>query len=108
MKPASGLDPATLEKVLELLPEFVLVMDRAGTILYINRVEQGYQHEAEQLRGLLPICAWCGKIRNERGQWESLDGFVSRELARDVTHSQCGDCATRELAALDPTGRQRR
>jgi PAS domain S-box-containing protein len=46
MKTVSGLDSATLERMLELVPEFVLIVDRAGMILYINHVEPGYQLEA--------------------------------------------------------------
>lgn len=61
------------------------------------------QAEMEQLRGLLPICAWCGVIRNEQGKWEPFEDFASRELERGVTHTQCPACAHRELAELDNT-----
>jgi PAS domain S-box-containing protein len=40
------LDPAVLGRILEAIPEFVIVIDRDGVIRYINRVEPGYDRDA--------------------------------------------------------------
>ncbi len=45
------------------------------------------------LRGLLPICAWCGrKIETEQGQWVSLESYVVEHSEAEFTHGICPDC----------------
>ncbi len=49
-------------------------------------------HESAMLRGLLPICAWCKKIREDEGQWTQLESFIKRRSAADFTHCICPSC----------------
>jgi hypothetical protein len=49
--------------------------------------------EVQTLRGLLPICAWCKKIRNETGDWKELAAYVTDHTAASVTHGICPECA---------------
>jgi PAS domain S-box-containing protein len=48
------------------------------------------------LKGLIPICAWCKKARNDRGYWDNLENFVREHSSADFTHGICPDCM-REL-----------
>lgn len=48
--------------------------------------------ELLQLRSLLPICANCKKIRNEKDYWESVERYFKTSLDLDFTHSICPDC----------------
>jgi PAS domain S-box-containing protein len=48
------------------------------------------------LTGLLPICAACKKIRDERGRWNMLERFIEDHSQAHFTHSFCPECA-REL-----------
>ncbi len=49
--------------------------------------------EIKRLKGMLPICAWCGKkVRDELGQWISLDQYITLHTDATVTHSICDDC----------------
>ncbi len=50
--------------------------------------------------GLVPICAWCRKVRAPEGEWQSLEDYLSDQLRVGVTHGMCPDCAAR-LAAGD-------
>ena len=45
-----------------------------------------------KLEGLLPICAFCKSIRNEAGEWESLEGFISKRSDADFSHGLCPTC----------------
>lgn len=47
------------------------------------------------LRGLLPICASCKKIRDDRGYWQLIESYVSTHTDADFTHGICPDCAKR-------------
>ena len=51
--------------------------------------------EVQQLSGLLPICAWCKKIRDDSGYWSQLEVYVSQHTEAEFTHAICPDCATR-------------
>jgi PAS domain-containing protein len=48
------------------------------------------------LRGLLPICAQCKKIRDDQNYWQRLETYLSEHLSLDFTHGLCPNCA-REL-----------
>ena len=49
--------------------------------------------ETRRLKGLLPICAWCGKkIQDEHGHWQPLDVYISTHTDAQVTHSICDRC----------------
>ena len=41
---------------------------------------------------LVPICAWCQRVRNEQSSWEGLAGYVSRRLGVAWTHGICPEC----------------
>lgn len=173
MKEALDGNAQALAKVLEAVPEVVLVVDREGTIRYINRVEEGYdrdevlgmqadaimspeskevfratlecvlrtaqvqeyeskvsapdggiqwyrsrmvplyddgevvgamvmatniselkaaQETADQLRRLLPMCAWCDRIRNDKGEWETVEVYLEKEGGTKVSHGLCPRC----------------
>jgi len=48
--------------------------------------------QVKVLRGLLPICAWCKKIRDDAGYWSRIEAYVSRHTEAEFTHSICPEC----------------
>ena len=44
------------------------------------------------LRGMLPICASCKKIRNDSGYWEEVELYVKKHSDAEFTHGICPDC----------------
>ena len=48
--------------------------------------------EIKMLRGLLPICSGCKRIRDENGKWWPLDAYISEHTTADLTHVICNDC----------------
>ena len=47
----------------------------------------------KQLSGLLPICASCKKIRNDKGYWEQIEGYVRNHSEAQFSHGICPGCA---------------
>jgi len=47
------------------------------------------------LEGLLPICAWCKKIRDEDGHWHGVEDYVSGHSGAAFTHGICPECRER-------------
>ena len=46
-----------------------------------------------RLRGLLPICSHCKKIRDDKGYWEQIETYISEHSDAEFTHGLCPDCA---------------
>ena len=51
--------------------------------------------EVRILRGFLPICASCKKIRDDTGYWTQIEGYIKDHSEAEFTHSICPDCAKR-------------
>jgi PAS domain S-box-containing protein len=50
------------------------------------------EEEIKQLRGILPICSFCKKIRDDKGYWEQVDVYIDKHSQADFSHSICPDC----------------
>jgi PAS domain S-box-containing protein len=51
--------------------------------------------KVKTLSGLLPICASCKKIRDDRGYWNTVEAYVQQHSAATFTHGICPECARR-------------
>lgn len=49
--------------------------------------------EVRTLRGILPICMHCKKIRIEDGSWKQIEAYVSEHSDAEFTHGLCRECA---------------
>jgi len=47
----------------------------------------------KQLSGLLPICASCKKIRDDRGYWQRIETYISENSTAQFTHGLCPECS---------------
>jgi phosphoserine phosphatase RsbU/P len=52
----------------------------------------GLRRVLQQLEVLLPICAYCRKIRNDEDGWEPLETFIAHHYEAQFTHSVCPAC----------------
>jgi hypothetical protein len=48
--------------------------------------------ETRSLRGLLPICAFCKKIRDDHGYWNQLEAYLEENSEAEFTHGLCAEC----------------
>jgi hypothetical protein len=49
--------------------------------------------EVNALRGLLPICSSCKKIRDDQGYWNQIESYIGEHSDAQFSHSICPDCA---------------
>ncbi len=54
--------------------------------------------KVKTLSGLLPICAWCKKVRDDQGYWKQIESFIQTHSEAVFSHSICPDC-TKKLTA---------
>jgi hypothetical protein len=58
----------------------------------LSEHERELNRRVEVLEGLLPICTFCKSIRNEGGDWERLETFISRRSEAVFSHGLCPSC----------------
>ena len=66
----------------------------------VTELEAALEH-VHRLQGLLPICSYCKKVRNEANYWEQVDSYLASHLDLDFTHSICPQCTERMMKELD-------
>ena len=66
----------------------------------IKKLEQALS-EVRTLKGLIPICAKCRRIRDDSGAWSPLEAFVRNNFDADFSHGLCPECARSEFEAYD-------
>jgi len=49
--------------------------------------------EIKTLKGFIPICASCKKIRDDEGYWDQLEAYISKHTNAVFTHGLCPECA---------------
>ncbi len=54
----------------------------------------------KHLEGLIPICMYCKKIRNDRQLWQNLEEYICEHTDASFTHGMCPDCLDRCMAGL--------
>ncbi|MEE8372110.1 MAG: hypothetical protein V3R87_00035 [Dehalococcoidia bacterium] len=77
-----------------------------GRYAVVNRHRLTFEREkarleANTLRGLIPICAWCGKLRDDQGYWESVETYVTQRSTAEFTHGICPECMSKQLVKRD-------
>ncbi len=52
--------------------------------------------EIKSLRGIIPICTSCKKIRDDKGYWEQVENYISKHTQARFSHGICPDCMKRD------------
>lgn len=53
--------------------------------------------EVRTLQGILPICSYCKKIRDDENYWHTVERYISQRTDTHFSHSICPDCLTKEV-----------
>ncbi|MFH2091214.1 MAG: PAS domain-containing protein [Pseudomonadota bacterium] len=57
--------------------------------------------DIKMLRGLLPICSHCKKIRDDKGYWRQIEGYIQEHSDAKFSHGICHECAKKYYPDLD-------
>ncbi|GJL62803.1 MAG: hypothetical protein NPIRA04_14570 [Nitrospirales bacterium] len=63
----------------------------------VQHLEQALA-EVKQLQGLLPICSYCKKIRNDENYWQQVEEYLSHRIDIQFSHGVCPHCFEKEIA----------
>jgi two-component system, NtrC family, sensor kinase len=70
-----------------------LVQEKTTELEESNSELKQALRQVKQLSGLLPICAGCKKIRDDKGYWQQIEAYIRDHSEADFTHSVCPHCA---------------
>ena len=96
----------------------VVLSDGPATVAFIIDVTERKRAESERerliselqealakvktLSGLLPICSYCKKIRDDKGYWHQVDSYIKRHSLANFTHGFCPDCTKQYFSEYLP------
>ncbi len=57
----------------------------------INKLKKALA-EVKTLRGILPLCSFCKRIRDDKGYWEQVEVYIYKHSQADISHGICPEC----------------
>lgn len=85
-----GTRPARMRGIMQDITEGKMAEEE---LKKLNAELKDALDNVEVLSGLLPICAECKKIRDDRGYWNQIEEYVGKRSKAEFTHSICPECA---------------
>lgn len=71
----------------------------------ITELEKALNH-IKQLQGILPICAWCKKIRTDSDYWQNVETYFHEYSGLEFTHSICPECLAKKYGEAESFGKK--
>ena len=62
-------------------------------------LRRNLENEIKVLKGIIPICGYCKKIRREEESWQQLEAYISEHSEALFSHGICPDCYEKEMAS---------
>ena len=70
-------------------------------VLTLRRPLQNAFSEVATLRGILPICSYCKKIRDEKDGWHQMEAYIRERSEAEFSHGMCPNCEKDMMLELD-------
>ncbi|TLY23630.1 MAG: response regulator [Nitrospirae bacterium] len=90
---------ARVSSALAMKREIDVRKAREGELLEKNRQLAQALKEVKVLRGFLPICVYCKKIRDDQGYWHTLEAYITSHSEADFSHGFCPECLNKHFPA---------
>jgi hypothetical protein len=106
-------------KIAVLIPLIIAPLMSAFQLKFMTQLDKERQEKEElvnelqetlanvkTLKGLIPICAACKKVRDDEGFWQQLEDYIHHHSDAVLSHGYCPDCAHKikaEVVAMKET-----
>lgn len=67
--------------------------DQLGARLRVAQRLLGLREHVKQLEGLLPICSFCKRIRDDANEWKQIEKYITQRSEARFSHSICPECS---------------
>jgi len=74
-----------------------------GLLIFVMDITQQKlaEDKVKTLSGLLPICASCKKIRDDKGYWKQIEGYIQEHSNAEFSHGMCPECSDKLYGSED-------
>jgi AmiR/NasT family two-component response regulator len=89
----------------EIERAIIIAVARFADLMELRRLNIELQlalDNVKALKGLLPICAGCKKIRDDKGYWEGVETYIKKHADVEFSHGLCPECLTRLYPEYKP------
>ncbi len=102
-KPVNSVELlARVNSALMLKKEMDCRKTRESELRRSNQELQQALREVKVLKGLVPICASCKKIRNDQGFWQQLEEYIQQHSEAEFSHGLCTPCIKKHYPGVYP------
>jgi DNA-binding response OmpR family regulator len=91
--------PFDLEELAARLHVGVQIVQLQQTLAQRVRELEESLAQVRRLQGLIPICAWCKKVRNDQNYWQQVEDYVGQHSDARFSHGICPECFKEQTAA---------
>ena len=84
--------PSNVEELQARVAIGVRIIELQKSLVDRVREMEGALREVKQLQGILPICAYCQKIRDDQNYWQRVEQYISEHTDAHFSHSVCPEC----------------
>jgi YesN/AraC family two-component response regulator len=102
------LKPPSVEEIERAM---IMAVARFADLMELRRLNNELRmalNDVKVLSGLLPICANCKKVRNDKGYWEAVEGYFSKHSDVQFSHGICPECIEKYYPEFKPGNRKMR
>jgi len=85
---------------LKLIDMQVLLLELARVYEHQNEKLQETLSRVKQLEGIISICSYCKKIRNDANSWEQMETYISNHSEALFSHGMCPECYEKQMDEL--------
>ena len=90
-----------LDNFRQLIQQHLVLLHANAVLGEKNTSLVAYLDELQSLRGLIPICAQCKRIRDSEGYWHAVEKYLINHPEADFSHGYCPECAKRLMDEMD-------
>ena len=94
--------PALWNELTDVLIRFFVLMLLAMLTWQLGRQSRQLRQRVRSLEGMLPICSFCKRIRDNGSNWVQMEQYISSHSEAEFSHGLCPDCAQKYFGGFEP------
>ena len=82
------------------------LLESNAALLEVNQKLGQALSDVKQLSGLLPMCSYCKRVRNDQNYWDQIEGYLAKHSDLQLSHGVCEECFGKHAAAFGVTAEE--
>jgi PleD family two-component response regulator len=74
------------------------LLESNAALLAVNQKLGAALSDVKQLTGLLPMCSYCKRVRNDKNYWDQIESYLCKHSDLQLSHSVCDECFGKHAA----------